>query len=110
MIMPVYNEARHLPAALESIAAQAFDHERMFFVAVDGNSNDGSADILRAWFAQSEIGGCVVSNPCRKIPIALNLGLERATNDDIILRLDAHSIYGTTYVADAVRELENAPS
>ena len=109
MIMPVYNEARHLRAVLDSIASQSFDCERLFFIAVDGGSTDGSVDILRSWFTQSGIAGCVISNPRRKIPIALNLGLELTTNDDIILRLDAHTLYGATYVADAVRGLESAP-
>jgi glycosyltransferase involved in cell wall biosynthesis len=71
--MPVRNEALHLPAVLDSVAQQTFDHERLFFVAVDGDSTDESRDILRAWFAESGIAGRVISNPKRKIPIALNL-------------------------------------
>jgi len=40
MIMPIYNEARHLAASLDSLSSQTFSHELMYFVAVDGNSND----------------------------------------------------------------------
>src|ERR1700719_3400360 len=83
LIMPVYNEARHLPTVLKSISSQTIDRERMYFVAVDGNSSDGSPDILRAWFAQSGIAGCVIANPRRKIPVALNLGLKQATDEDV---------------------------
>jgi succinoglycan biosynthesis protein ExoA len=108
MIMPVYNEARYLPKVLASIAAQEFDRERMFLFIVDGNSRDGSAEIAEAWFANGHIAGCVLSNPRRKIAIALNLALREVSEDDIILRLDAHTLYGPTYVADAVRALGNA--
>lgn len=108
--MPIYNEALHLTASLESIERQTFPHELLLFVAVDGDSNDGSRDIVRAWLSRSGIAGRILSNPLRKIPVALNLGLGEATDDDIIVRLDAHTIYGDTYVSDAVAALENLPN
>jgi glycosyltransferase involved in cell wall biosynthesis len=108
-IMPVYNEARHLPRVLESIAEQRFDRGRFFFIAVDGNSQDGSAQIVRDWLCSNDFPGCVISNPRRKIPIALNLGLAHVTSNDVVLRLDAHTIYDPDYVDAAVRALENAP-
>lgn len=110
VIMPVYNEARHLPRVLESLSAQEFDRRRLFFVAVDGGSTDESATILRQWLSAAGIRGCVASNPRRKIPISLNVGLEHATDDDVIVRLDAHTLYGPRYLADAVAALETAPS
>lgn len=110
MIMPVYNEARHLPEVLSSIALQLFDHDRLSLIVVDGNSSDGSAEIAKAWFTGADIAGCVLTNPRRKIPIALNLALRHVSEDDIILRLDAHTLYGPTYVADAVRALSAAPA
>jgi succinoglycan biosynthesis protein ExoA len=109
IIMPVYNEARRLPRVLDSIAAQTFDRKRLFFVGIDGNSEDESAQILRTWLIGSGLAGRILLNPRRKIPISLNLGLDQATDDDIVLRFDAHTIYGPTYVADAVHALESAP-
>lgn len=108
-IVPVYNEARHLAAVLHSIQSQTFDRSRLYIVVVDGTSNDGSREIARAWLAQSGIAGCILDNPRRKIAISLNLGLRNAGRDDIVLRLDAHTIYGETYLADAVAALESAP-
>lgn len=109
VIMPVYNEARHLPRVLESISAQVFDRSRLFFVAVDGGSTDESATVLREWLSAAGIQGCIASNPRRKIPISLNVGLALATEDDAIVRLDAHTVYGPSYLADAVKALEEAP-
>lgn len=110
VVMPVYNEARHLPRVLASISAQEFDRRRLFFVAVDGGSTDDTAAILREWLRAAGIDGCVASNPRRKIPISLNAGLEYATDRDIVARFDAHTIYGPRYLADAVGALESAPA
>lgn len=108
LIMPVYNEARHLARVLQSIASQTFDRSRILFIGVDGNSNDGSAEILRAWVQRSGTHGLVLSNPSRSISKSLNLGLAQATSGDIILRLDAHTVYAPTYVTEAVSALEDA--
>jgi glycosyltransferase involved in cell wall biosynthesis len=47
LVTPVYNGARFLPAALDSIAAQRGDFE-LQHVVIDGGSTDGTLDILRA--------------------------------------------------------------
>lgn len=109
VIMPVYNEARHLPRVLQSIAGQTCDYTRLYVVAVDGDSNDGSKEILERWFRECNVPGCVVRNPLRKIPTSLNVGLQFAHSDDIVVRLDAHSLYGPTYIRDAVEALQAAP-
>jgi glycosyltransferase involved in cell wall biosynthesis len=108
IIMPVYNEARHLPAVLASIARQTFDRARMRLIAVDGASTDESAAIVARWLDEQCFDGTVLHNPRRKIPISLNLALRQVCADDIVLRLDAHTVLGETYVAQAVSALENA--
>lgn len=108
VIMPIYNEGRWLPGVLQSIAAQTFDRRRVYFVAVDGNSGDDSRQLLDAWFSKSGVPGCVALNHRRSIPSALNIGLRYAREDDIIVRLDAHAVYGPGYIADAVQALETA--
>jgi glycosyltransferase involved in cell wall biosynthesis len=107
--MPVYNEAAHLQRVLESISAQTFDRSRLYFIAVDGSSTDDSAAILERWLHSGDIAGVVLSNPQRKIPIALNIALRHASEEDLIVRLDAHTIYEPDYLDDAVRTLEALP-
>ena len=106
LVMPMLNEAADLPETLASIGAQTFDQSRMRFIAVDGESTDGSRDIVAAWLARTGIDGEVVINPRRRIPISLNLGSQHAGVDALIIRLDAHTTYGATYVADVVRAFE----
>lgn len=109
-IMPVYNEAAHLRLVLQSIAAQTFSRERFYLIVADGDSTDGSRELVQAWFLESGIPGCVIVNPRKKIPISLNMGLRHAGRDDVVVRLDAHTIYGQTYIADAIDVLERAGS
>jgi glycosyltransferase involved in cell wall biosynthesis len=108
IVMPVYNEGRHLVRVLQSLAAQTFDRERMYFVAVDGNSDDETHRILESWFETSRMPGCIAVNPRRKISASLNVGLRYAADDDIVARVDAHTVYGPTYIADAVGVLERS--
>lgn len=108
LIMPMLNESANLPETLASIGRQTIDKSRLLFIAVDGDSSDGSRDIVAAWFASSGIDGEVIANPQRRIPISLNIGARRAGPDAFILRLDAHTTYGPTYVEDVVRTFESA--
>lgn len=110
LIMPLYNEVHNLPYVLESLDAQTFDHERMFFIAADGNSTDGTGPLVEDWLRATDIKGCLLSNPERRISAGLNKALKRAGRDDIIVRLDGHTVYAPAYVEDAVRGLAVAPA
>lgn len=79
-------------------------------VAVDGGSTDGSAELINAWMGNGGLRGSVLSNPLRRIPISLNLALAHVDENEIVVRADAHTIYGATYVADAVEALTGAPA
>jgi glycosyltransferase involved in cell wall biosynthesis len=107
LVMPMLNEAVDLPETLASIGAQTFDASRMRFIAVDGGSTDASREIVERWLASSGVEGEVVRNPRKRIPISLNVGAERAGRDALIVRLDAHTTYGPTYIADVVRAFES---
>jgi glycosyltransferase involved in cell wall biosynthesis len=102
LVMPIYNEAASLAETLASIATQTFDHRRIRLIAVDGASTDDSAAVVRRWLAATDIDGSVISNPRRRIPISLNVGIAALDPADLVVRLDAHTTYGPTYLADIV--------
>jgi glycosyltransferase involved in cell wall biosynthesis len=102
LVMPFYNEAASLPETLASIASQTFDHRRIRLIAVDGASTDDSAATVERWLATADIDGLVVGNPKRRIPISLNVGIRHVDPGDLVVRLDAHTTYGPTYLADIV--------
>lgn len=107
-IMPVYNEARYLRRVLQSLRAQTYDVSRLSIIAVDGASSDGSCDILQRWAEECPASRRVLLNPRRKIPISLNMALRHAGDYDVVVRLDAHTVYDATYIGDAVAALESA--
>ena len=109
LVMPMYNESASLGETLASISAQTFDHVRMRLIAVDGASSDDSAEVVERWLAHTDIEGVVVSNPRRRIPISLNAGIRLVAATDLVVRLDAHTTYGPTYVADLVAAFANGP-
>jgi len=75
VLLPVYNSAAFLPAALDSILGQTFaDFE---LIALDGGSTDGSVELLRAAAARDARVELVVE-PGLPLIESLNLGLARA--------------------------------
>lgn len=98
LVMPVCDEAAYLPEVLASIAAQAYDRRRFRLVAVDNGSTDDSSAVLARWFAASGVAGTIVRTEVRSIPHALNLGVAAAEPDECIVRLDAHTTYGPSYL------------
>ena len=109
LVMPVRNEAHDIEDVLASLEAQSLPHDRLYFLAVDGESQDETKALLQGWFASSTIRGEVLTNPRRTIPTSLNLGIAHASIEDIIVRLDGHTIYGPDYLKELVEALESAP-
>lgn len=104
VIMPCLNEARCIRASLGSVLSGTFPAGDMEVLVIDGGSSDGTQAILEEMAARD---GRVrlLQNPRRLTPIALNLGV-RAARGDIVLRVDAHSVYPPEYVETLVRTLE----
>lgn len=88
VLLPVYNAAPTLSAALDSLAGQtAADWE---VVAVDDGSTDGSDALLGA-YAQRDPRIRVIGAPHRSLVVALNTALA-AARGRLIARMDADDI------------------
>jgi len=88
IVVPAFNEARGLPATLESIRAattpfdmRGWSHE---LIVCDNNSTDATAEVARA------AGALVVFEPVNQISRARNAGATHATGDWLIF-VDADS-------------------
>ena len=97
--MPFLNEARYLPQVLATIEAQTLPRERIFLIAVDNGSSDGGPAIVSGWLERTATAGTIVHHAVRSIPAALNAGLALASTGDIVVRLDAHTLYDPAYLA-----------
>ena len=84
VLMPVYNAAAYVGAAIQSILAQ--EHDAFELLIVDDASTDGSLDVVRS-FRDPRIH--VLHNESNlKLAHALNRGLAEAKGD-LIARMDA---------------------
>ncbi len=103
VIMPVYNEKKYISKCLDSISATTYPQAKLEVIVVDGMSSDGTRDIL-ADYAQQHPFIRVVDNPAKIKPRALNIGIQEAKGD-IIIRMDAHTVYDPEYISKCVSYL-----
>jgi glycosyltransferase involved in cell wall biosynthesis len=89
VVMPVYNAARHLPQAIESILDQTF--REFEFIIVDDHSTDETADILSR-YGQLDSRIRVIRNAQNmRVAHSLNRGCETARSE-LIARMDGDDI------------------
>ncbi|MDJ0349021.1 glycosyltransferase family 2 protein [Cryobacterium sp. PH29-G1] len=102
-VMPVLNEATHVRAAVESLLAQ--DYQGAFEVTLAlGPSIDGTTELVEEMAAvDSRIR--VVPNDVGSTPAGLNIAI-RASQYDVVIRVDAHSVLPPDYARIAVETLE----
>ncbi len=101
VVIPAADEEGFIGTCLDSVRAQ--DYPRLQIVVVDGASTDRTAEVVRAHRA-ADPRVELVHNPRRHIPSSLNLALQEARGQWLV-RVDAHSTIGPTYVDTAVERL-----
>ena len=104
IVVPCRNEERYLGACLDSILAGDYPPDRLEVLVVDGMSDDRTREILGRYTARHPFIRRL-DNPQRITPAALNVGI-RAARGDVIMRMDAHVLYPSTYVSQLVAALE----
>lgn len=105
IIMPIRNEEAFLARCLESVAATDYPTDRLEVLILDGRSTDRSVAIAEG-FRPRLPGLRVIDNPARIQSAGFNLALGQATGD-IIVRMDAHTLYAPDYVSQCVRLLQD---
>jgi succinoglycan biosynthesis protein ExoA len=103
VLIPVLNEAGRIRETVAAMRRQELDGA-IEFLFMDGGSVDDTRAILNE-LAASDPRIRVLDNPGRTTPHALNVGLAHARGE-YVARMDAHSYYPPTYVADGIARLE----
>lgn len=103
VIVPVRNESRHLEEAVSAILSQEYPLPFDVCLAV-GPSDDGTEAIAERLAAEHG-RVIVVDNPRGLTPAALNAAI-RATDGDVIVRVDGHAELSSGYIRRAVETLE----
>lgn len=107
VIVPVRNEAKFIEQCLKAVMAQDYPRDRMEVIVVDGNSTDGTREILRK-HPETGFPLIVLDNPQRIVPTALNRALLVAKGE-VLVRVDGHCEIAPDYVRLCVKYLQNEP-
>jgi glycosyltransferase involved in cell wall biosynthesis len=104
VILPCRNERRHIEACLRDIFAQELLPGDFEVLVADGLSDDGTREILSQATARNQVLR-IIDNPGRIISVGLNAALREAKGE-IVIRMDAHTVYAPDYVVRCVETLE----
>lgn len=105
VVLPVFNAAPYVEAALKSICVQ--DYKRLEIIVIDdGSTDDSLARIER--MARSDTRIRLVSRPNRGLTATLNEGVAMAQGD-LIARMDGDDIAYPTRISRQVEAFEAAP-
>lgn len=88
IVMPVYNGAKYLPQAIESVLDQTY--KNFEFIIIDDGSSDNSPDIIEE-YAQKDERIRFYRQKNSGVPVTLNNGI-RLAQSEIIVRMDADDI------------------
>lgn len=103
ILIPCLNEEKYIGKVLDSVIAQSIGMERLDIIVLDGMSKDKTKEIVEEYGKRYSNIRCI-ANPGKTAPHALNIGIENAKGD-VVVRMDAHSIYPKNYVEVLVNEL-----
>jgi glycosyltransferase involved in cell wall biosynthesis len=104
--MPCLNEEAYIEACLRSVMAQDYPRDRMEILVADGMSIDATREIL-AKLQQEDPRIRRIDNPDRIQAAGMN-HMIRASNGDVIVRMDVHCEYAPDYVQKCVEALEKS--
>lgn len=103
IIIPCKNEEKTIGNVIESILNSTFPREKIEIIIVDGMSTDSSKEIITQYYEKYNFIR-LLDNPKQTIPHALNIGIKNAKGE-IIIRMDAHSVYPADYIQRSVEYL-----
>lgn len=107
VVVPCRNEQPYIAATIASLLAQEAPPEGFEIVVADGQSDDGTREILHD-LAKRNPAVRLVDNPRRITPAGMNVGI-RAARGRYIAILGAHCHYEPTYLRTCVQLLDEHP-
>jgi cellulose synthase/poly-beta-1,6-N-acetylglucosamine synthase-like glycosyltransferase len=104
IIIPMRNEEHYIAHCLDSILSNNYPQDRLEILIIDGMSTDRSREIVQDYIKRFPFIR-LLENPKRIQAAALNIGLQEAKGE-IIIRMDAHTLYAPDYIRRCVELLE----
>ena len=103
VICPVYNEEKYIVSCIESILQQDYPRNDMEVLFVDGMSTDRTREIIETYLLKYSFLR-VLDNPEKIVPCAMNKGIVESRGE-VIVRIDAHTLYAKNYFSVLVKQL-----
>jgi glycosyltransferase involved in cell wall biosynthesis len=103
VILPCRNEAGYIENCINSILAQEPPAGGFEIIVADGVSTDGTREFLQRTSA-SNPQVKFLNNPGRIVSTGLNAAL-RAARGEVIIRMDAHTVYAPDYICRCLEAL-----
>ncbi len=104
IIIPCRNEEKFIGKCLDSIVANDYPKDKLEVLVSDGISEDRTRGIIKTYSERYHFIS-IIDNPKKIAPSALNIGIKNLKGE-IIMRMDAHTIYGKHYIAQCVKYLQ----
>lgn len=101
IVIPCRNEAKYIARCLNSIVNTEFDKNYLNVFVCDGNSNDGTREIIEN-YEKSFSFIHLLDNPKQATPFALNIGINEAPADIKII-LGAHAEIHSDYIKECIK-------
>ena len=99
IVLPCRNEQGYIQACLESALKQEPPEGGFEILVADGMSTDGTREYLQQ-MAKQHPQIRFLDNPGRIVSTGLNAAI-RAARGEVIVRMDAHTVYAPDYVINA---------
>lgn len=106
VIIPTWNERRHIEKCLKAVLNQNYPKNRLEILIIDGMSYDGTRGVIER-FANKHKNIRVFDNKKRIASSALNIGIKHAKGK-VIARIDAHTIISKDYLKTAIACLKRS--
>lgn len=100
IVIPCRNEEKFIGKCLDCIVANDYPKDHLEVLVVDGMSEDGTREIVQD-YAKRQPFVRLLNNPKKVTPAALNIGLSNAKGQ-VIMRMDAHTLYPTNYISGLI--------
>src|SRR5262249_35379670 len=107
LIIPCRNENAYIRPFLDALLTQDREPDwEIEILVADGRSDDGTREALQQ-YSEKTSNIRIIDNPGRIVSTGLNAAIGAATGE-IIIRMDAHTIYATDYVRECVKILQES--
>ncbi len=104
IVIPCRNEEGFIAKVMENVIAQDYPKTHLEVFVVDGESDDHTPDIIKEYIQKFPFIH-YLTNPEKVVPFALNKAI-RQSKGEVIIRMDAHSVYPNNYISKLVDGLQ----